>query len=58
MAAIQGTEFCDSHLPVPPSEEALQLPFAYRLARRVGAAILLAMFLTQFYIGMRLLLGW
>ena len=53
--AIEGCEFCEAHLPLPDLEEPSELPVFYRLLRRTGAALLLAMFLLQFYVAMRLL---
>lgn len=58
LAAVEGAEFCDEHLPLPLSEEPTELPFFYRAARRAAAALLLAMVLLQFYVGLRLLYGW
>lgn len=58
MTAIEGAEFCEAHLPLPLGEEPCELPFFYRLLRRAGAALLLAVFLFQFYVAMQLLYGW
>ncbi len=58
-AALESEDFCADHLPLtsevdPPSE----LPSAYRLARRLGAAVLLALFLLQLIATLRRLFGW
>ena len=56
-APIEGAEFCEAHLPLPPSEEPSELPSVYRLFRRTAAALLLALFLLQFYVAMKFLFG-
>ena len=55
--ASEGFEFCEAHLPLPNGEEPSELPFFHRFLRRTGAALLLAIFLLQFYVAMRLLYG-
>ena len=55
MPPIEGAEFCEAHLPLPASEEPIELPFAYRLLRRGAAALLLTLFLLQFYLVMKFL---
>jgi hypothetical protein len=55
--AIEGAEFCPDHLKV--TEDApLDLPYARRFMRRLGAALLLAILLFQLYVTLRLQLGW
>ena len=56
MPAMEAAEFCEAHLPLPTSQEPIELPFAYRLFRRGAAALLLALFLLQFYVVMKFLL--
>ena len=55
MPSVEGAGFCDAHLPLPASEEPIELPFAHRLLRRGGAALLLTLFLLQFYVVMKFL---
>ncbi len=55
---VKGAEFCEAHLPLPNAEESSELPLVYRFVRRAGAAILLVMFLLQFYVAMWLLYRW
>ena len=57
MVPIEGAEFCDAHLPLPASEEPIELSFTYRLLRRGAAALLLTLFLLQCYVTMKLLFG-
>ena len=57
LAPIEGAEFCEAHFPLPASEEPTELSFAHRLLRRSAAALLLALFLLQFYATMKFLLG-
>ncbi len=57
MPPIEGAEFCDAHLPLPASEEPIELSFTHRLLRRGAAALLLALFLLQFYVTMKVLFG-
>ncbi len=54
MPPLEGAEFCEAHLPVPFDHEPLELPFAYRLARRMAAVALLGLLLFQFYLFFRL----
>ncbi len=54
MPAMEASEFCVSHLPVPHSEDApIQLPLFFRFIRRLGAAVLLGLFLLQLYVWLR-----
>jgi hypothetical protein len=54
---MEGAEFCEAHFPTP-LEEAIVLPWAYRLARRLGAAVLLGIILLQLYVMMKMMLDW
>ncbi len=55
MPAMEAQEFCDSHLPLPDHEEPVRLPLFFRFVRRLGAVALLALFLMQLYIRLRML---
>jgi len=57
MPPMEGAEFCEAHFPTP-IEEAIVLPGAYRLARRLGAAVLLGIILLQLYVMMKMMLDW
>ncbi len=62
-AAIEQEQFCVDHLPldhVEPVEfdERIELPFVYRLARRLGAVLLLGLLLLQLIVSLRMLYGW
>jgi len=57
MPAMEGAEFCEAHLPTP-LEEAIVLPWAYRLTRRLGAAVLLGIILLQLYVMVKMMLDW
>lgn len=57
MPTVEGAEFCEVHLPTP-LEEAIVLSWAYRLARRLGAAVLLGIILLQLYVMMKIMLNW
>jgi len=57
MPAMEGAEFCEAHLPTP-LEEAIVLPWAYRLTRRLGAAVLLGIIVLQLYVMMKMMLDW
>ena len=57
MVPMEGAEFCDAHLSLPASKEPIELPFTHRLLRRGAAALLLALFLLQFYVTMKFLFG-
>jgi hypothetical protein len=48
--AVEGADFCDSHLPAPVLEEPTELPWVYRAARWWAAALLLALILLQIYV--------
>jgi len=57
MPPMEGAEFCEAHSPTP-LEEAIVLPWAYGLARRLGAAVLLGIILLQLYVMMKMMLDW
>ncbi len=58
-AALEDAEFCEAHLTPPEAlAESSELPFFFRLLRRTGAALLLAMFLLQLWVGLRILYGY
>jgi hypothetical protein len=52
--ALEGREFCEAHLPGSP-DEILELPPGFRVARRLGAALLLGIFLLQVYVVLKAL---